>query len=279
MIRARKRFGQHFLEPAWAEKVVRAIDPQPHDTFLEIGPGAGALTALLARRVRRIVAVEIDRDLVRRLGSASLSNVTILQGDFLALSAGDLEASLEREPVRVAGNLPYNIASPILFRLVELRDRGLPISEATLMLQREVADRLVAKPGTRDYGVLTILIGHVASVERVLALPPGAFRPAPRVHSALVRLSFHPRSPAVQGPAAFTAMVRAIFSRRRKTLANALLAFDRAASTDLHKLLARNGLDASRRPETFTIAELARLSDLLADSDAPSPPRADRAVL
>ncbi|HEV3139806.1 MAG TPA: 16S rRNA (adenine(1518)-N(6)/adenine(1519)-N(6))-dimethyltransferase RsmA, partial [Vicinamibacterales bacterium] len=220
MIRARKRFGQHFLEPAWVAKVIRAIDPQPDDVFLEIGPGRGALTRPLAERARSIAAVEIDRDLAADLSISAPPNVTVLEGDFLETS----DFRLQTSDFRVVGNLPYNVASPILIRLRDLRAGGLGIRDATVMLQREVADRLTAVPGTRDYGVLSVLLGHTARMERVLALPPGAFRPAPKVHSALVRLTYHAPEPAVRDAAAFERLVRSVFTRRRKTLANAMRA-------------------------------------------------------
>ena len=129
------------------------------------------------------------------------------------------------------------------------------------MLQREVAVRLAASPGTKDYGVLTILIGHRARVERLLQLPAGAFRPAPKVQSAIVRLTFHPPVPPVRSPAVFTAMTQAIFTRRRKTLANALLAY---APAGLDSVIEAAGIDPQRRPETLSIPELAHLSDLIA---------------
>ena len=131
--------------------------------------------------------------------------------------------------------------------------------DAIVMLQREVADRLIAKPGTREYGVLPILIGHSADITRVLALPPGAFRPAPQVHSALVRLQFHPPAPAVPSIDAFRGLVQAIFTRRRKTLANALLAYAGSAQVPPKVALETAGLDGRRRPETLTLAEIAQL--------------------
>ena len=133
------------------------------------------------------------------------------------------------------------------------------------MLQREVADRLLAAPGSRDYGVLSILIRHRASVQQLLALPPGAFRPAPRVHSALVRLRFHAADPPARDPAAFAALTQAIFTRRRKTLANALLAYPPALRVPPAEALARAAIDGRRRPETLDIAELVRLSDVYTD--------------
>src|SRR6476659_3448870 len=151
--RARKRFGQHFLQPAWIEKVVAAIGPARNDTFVEIGPGRGALTRPLAAAAGRVVAIEIDRDLAAALREVAPPNVEVIQADVL---------DLERMPaagaaIRVAGNLPYNVASPILFKLVDWFEAGATIADATVMLQREVADRLLARPGSRNYGTLTVL--------------------------------------------------------------------------------------------------------------------------
>jgi len=263
MIRARKRFGQHFLEPAWADKVIRAIDPQADEVFVEIGPGPGVLTRRLAARTRAVIAYEIDRDLAAALDQSGLPNVGVIEGDFL-----DAHVSLEAEPtepaaLRAAGNLPYNVASPILFKLIDLYRSGVPFADATIMLQREVADRLVAKPGGKEYGVLSVLIQHSAAVERLLTLPAGAFRPAPKVQSALVRLRFHPPDPPVKDAAVFEALVTAVFTRRRKTLANALLAFPPAVRRSPLEALQAAGLDGRRRPETLSVAEFARLADVL----------------
>jgi len=267
--RPRKRFGQHFLEPAWIERVVGAIAPSRDQVFVEIGPGRGALTRPLAARTRHVLACEIDRDLVAGLVHAAIPNLTILEGDFLELSAERISTALAAagvvdEPVRVAGNLPYNVASPILFRLVELFSAGVRLLDATVMLQREVADRLIARPGTREYGVLSILIGQAAAVERLLVLPPGAFRPAPKVHSAVVRLRFHPPEPPAERPAIFAALVQAIFTRRRKTLSNALGAFHLSRVCPPGRALPLAGLDGRRRPETLSIAELVGLADVFA---------------
>jgi 16S rRNA (adenine1518-N6/adenine1519-N6)-dimethyltransferase len=264
-VRARKRFGQHFLEPAWIDKVIRAIEPRPSDVFIEIGPGRGALTRPLAARANRVLAYEIDRDLARALGASAPPNVHVIQGDFLeTFDARTLPLEVRGSAaLRAAGNLPYNVASPILFKLVEMYAAGIPLADATVMLQREVADRLTAKPGTSDYGVLTVLIGHRATVERLLALPPGAFRPAPKVQSALVRLKFHGADPPVRDPGVFTAVVQAVFTRRRKTLENALRAYA-VASRKPREALDVARLDGARRPETLSIAEFARLADAYA---------------
>ena len=273
---ARKRFGQHFLEPAWVVKVVRAIAPAPGDVFFEIGPGRGALTRELTARAGSVTAFEIDRDLAEALRESAPSNLTIVTGDFLR-SDWILE-NRPADPVRVAGNLPYNVASPILFTLIDLYSAGIPLVDATVMLQREVADRLVARPGSKEYGVLSILVQLSADVDRLLALPAGAFRPAPKVQSALVRLRFHPPSPAPRSLETFVGLVKAVFTRRRKTLENALLAFrpgDRAA---VSAALVRAGIDGRRRPETLAVEELVRLADA-ADAPGDSLPRGGGAML
>ena len=256
-MKARKRFGQNFLEPAWVDKVIRAIDPQPNETFVEIGPGHGALTRPLAARAKAVIAYEIDRDLAAELRESAPSNVTIVEGDFLGVQNSAFRG--QRSSVRVAGNLPYNVASPILFKLSELYSGGAPILDATVMLQREVADRLIAGPGGKEYGVLSVLMQHRADVSRLLALPPGAFRPAPKVRSALVRLAFHAPAPPVRDDRAFAALVGAVFTRRRKTLGNALRAYEKGGDAPLPAWL-----DARRRPETLTVGEFVRLSDEIA---------------
>jgi 16S rRNA (adenine1518-N6/adenine1519-N6)-dimethyltransferase len=264
VIRARKQFGQHFLEPAWVAKVIKAIDPQPDQAFIEIGPGPGALTRPLTERARSVTAFEIDRDLAAALTAEGIPNLTVVAGDFLDIADAASAPPLALSPCRVAGNLPYNVASPIMFKLVELHAGGVPLLDATLMLQREVADRLVAPPGCREYGVLSILIGHMADVATVLKLPAGAFRPAPKVLSSLVRLRFRAAQPAVLDAGVFERVVQAVFTRRRKTMSNALLALDPALPRQLApaEALAAAGLDGSRRPETLSIAEFARLADV-----------------
>ena len=264
--RARKRFGQHFLEPVWAEKVVAAIAPTADTHFIEIGPGPGAITRPLAARSAAVVACELDRDLAEDLRQEALARVHVVQGDFLALTDEQLVAALrEAAPDatswRVAGNLPYNVASPIMFKLVDLARRGVPITDATLMLQREVADRLLASPNTRDYSVLSVLIGHRASVTRLLNLPPGAFRPAPKVQSSVVRLSFHAPTPVVADETKLARVTAAVFSQRRKTLSNALQATG-IASSAAQQILAEAAIDGGRRPETLTIPELCRIADV-----------------
>lgn len=268
MIKARKRFGQHFLEPAWVRKLVEVVRPRPQDVFLEIGPGPGVLTLPLAAQVARLVAVEIDRDLASRLARVAPANVQVVTADVLD---ADLTALLApaSAPVRVVGNLPYNISSPILFRLLSLAEEGRFFSDATLMLQREVADRIAAAPGGKEYGVLSILTRLRADVTRPLLLPPGAFRPAPRVSSAVLHLTFRPPNVGVSSPALLEQMVRAVFTQRRKTLGNALKGFAEAHGRSAIEALAKARIDARRRPETLDVQELAALTEVFASGDRP----------
>ncbi len=280
---ARKRFGQHFLERPWVDKVLRAIEPQASETFLEIGPGRGALTRPLAAAVGRVVAFEIDRDLASELRVSAPPNLAIVEGDFLDLTADRVRNALTHgggapARVRVAGNLPYNVASPMLFKLIALYRDGIPLVDATVMLQREVADRLAAPPGTREYGVLSVLVRHSADVKRLLSLPPGAFRPAPNVHSAVVRLQFHPDEPPARDKLAFETLTQAIFTRRRKTLANALLAYPPSSGVEVAEVLGRAALDGRRRPETLEIADLVRLADAFGDAGSTHSEASDGSV-
>ena len=256
---ARKRFGQHFLEPAWVVKVVKAIAPKADEDFIEIGPGRAALTEPLTSAARSVTAFEIDRDLAAALRSTAPPNLTVVESDFLG--SDWLLKNRPAHPVRVAGNLPYNVASPILFRLIDIFDSGIPLADATLMLQREVADRLMAKPSTKEYGVLSILVGLSADVDRLLNLPPGAFRPPPKVQSSLVRVRFHAPTPKPANRQVFVQLVQAVFTRRRKTLENALLAFAPGDRERIASALGRAGIDPKRRPETLELTEFVRLSD------------------
>ena len=257
--RARKRFGQHFLEPAWVAKLLESLSPSPDDVFLEIGPGRGALTRPLAGRVHRVVAVEIDRDLAAHLRAGLPSSVRVVEGDFLEASLEDLLRD-EPKPVRVVGNLPYNVSSPILFKLLHCASEGRLFADATLMLQKEVADRLVAEPGTRNYGVLAIQMALLADAERVLTLPPGAFRPLPKVTSAVVRLRFRPPREDVGDFGTFERLVRGLFLQRRKTVLNALKPVAESFGHSAAQLLATAGVDGSKRPEELALRDIARLS-------------------
>lgn len=275
--RARKRFGQHFLAPAWSRKVVAAIDAQPGDVFLEIGPGTGALTFPLAETGAPVFAVEIDRDLVARLSAEAPANVTVLAADALAV---DLVAYLsgmapQTPPVatgpltrryRVVGNLPYNVATPLLLRLIETSRQQPFFADAVVMVQREVADRLLAQPGTKAYGALTVLAAVHTRITKLLDLPPGAFSPPPKVRSSVIRLEFGPQAVRIVDEQLFHTLVRSLFSARRKTLTNALKQFDPTGPA----VLALSGLDGRRRPETLQVTEIARLVELFAAVKRPA---------
>lgn len=266
MHRARKRFGQHFLEPAWQVKVVDACRVTADDQVVEIGPGRGALTDRLAPKVGRLLAFEVDRDLAGLLDARHLPRLTVHTGDVLSDDVdGVLDGWLDHGPAerrfRVVGNLPYNISSPILFMLGRWWRRHPGLTDAVVMLQSDVADRLLASPGTHEYGVLTILTSLSAEVTRLLDLPPGAFRPQPKVLSSLVRLRFRAPDPAVPHPALVDRLVRTAFTQRRKTLSNGLKALAQGEGRDLAAIFATAGLDATRRPETLHLVEFSALAD------------------
>jgi 16S rRNA (adenine1518-N6/adenine1519-N6)-dimethyltransferase len=273
-VRARKRFGQHFLEAAWVRKLVELIDPRPGERFLEIGPGRGALTLAIAERGASVLAIEVDRDLAADLQPRLPPGVTlhvadVLEVDLVAWLAG--HGITAERPVRVAANLPYNISTPVLLQLLDASRQAAIFSDAALMLQHEVAERVLAGPGTGDYGPLAIAIRLSADGRRLLTLPPGAFRPPPKVHSAVVALTFRPPTVDVGDRTAFDRLVRQLFTLRRKTVANALRAAlggdgDRAA-----RALGEAGIDGRRRPETLALDELAALARALGSADAGQP--------
>lgn len=252
-LRARKRFGQHFLaSPDYINRIVGAIAPRPDDTLVEIGPGRGAITEPLARSGARLHAIEFDRDLARRLEQrfAQAENVSIVEADALRFDFATLGENL-----RVAGNLPYNISTPLLFHLLGFAGR---IDDLHFMLQKEVVDRLAASPGTKDYGRLTIMLGCRMTVEPLFEVPPDAFLPPPRVTSAVVRLRPRPDGEfVVEDEGALSKLVARAFSQRRKTLRNALKGT--AGPEDLEAV----GIDPGGRPETVPIAAWAALSNRL----------------
>jgi 16S rRNA (adenine1518-N6/adenine1519-N6)-dimethyltransferase len=258
---------------------VDTIHYQPGDVFLEIGPGHGAITLPLAATGAPILAVEVDRDLVEDLATKVPPNVTIVTGDALRVDVIPYLTGLEpqRPPdatrpagvsrrFRVIGNLPYNITTPVLFRLIEWHRRYAMFVDATLMVQREVADRLVARPNTREYGVLGISAQVHTTITRVLDLPPGAFSPPPKVRSSVVRLTFGPPTVRIVDEPLFDSLLRALFSQRRKTLANALKPFEPRSK----EILAGLGLDGKRRPETLTPTDLAGLAAAIATARRPA---------
>jgi 16S rRNA (adenine1518-N6/adenine1519-N6)-dimethyltransferase len=250
MVRPRKRFGQHFLtDRHYLARIVEAIDPRPGEAMLEIGPGTGLLTAELVRVVRPLHVVEIDRDLAEALRRRYAGgDVVVHEGDVLELDLGDLPA-----PLRVVGNLPYNVSSPILFRMEENAAR---IRDCTFLLQAEVVDRMVAEPGTPEYGRLSVMLQARFAMAKALEVPPGAFTPPPKVDSAVVRMRPLPEDRLrARDERLFAAIVAAAFSQRRKTLRNAARAVVPEAA------FARAGIDPGRRGETLSVAEFVALAD------------------
>lgn len=250
----RKRWGQHFLSDRnLLLKLVRIIDPGPGESILEIGPGEGALTELLVPRVKQLIGVEIDRGLFNTLiSNPALAECRFLNQDFLDLDLSSLSFSGER--VRVVGNIPYHITSPIIFKLLEEPSRWWDIH---LMVQKEVADRLTASSGNKTYGRLTVMVQAFMEVSQVLSVPPEVFVPKPRVHSAVVALSRHDQYRLTERTInVLGEVVRKAFSQRRKMMKNSLREF----VPDLGGL---EELDLSQRPEMLSVGEFIRLADHL----------------
>lgn len=255
-VRPRKRLGQHFLiDPDVVQRMLDASGVGARDEVLEIGPGLGALTEALFHRAGRLDLVETDAKLAARLRArfASEERVRVLGADFLRL---DVRETFPRPPVKVVASLPYNVATPILFRLLEHRAR---FPEATVMLQREVAERLTATPGTKAYGVLSVLVQLFAETTPAFDVPRQSFFPVPRVDSQVVRVVFQaaPRVPAAD-PAVFRRIVKAAFNQRRKTLRNALRPLGAAGLAEIGR---RAGIDLQRRGETLALEEFAALAN------------------
>lgn len=251
--RARKRFGQHFLTaPEVIEQIVAAIAPREGDIIVEIGPGQAAITDPLAVLSPVLHAIEFDRDLVQQLSRryADRDNVFIHEGDALTFDFSSLG-----ERIRLVGNLPYNISTPLLFHLVEHRD---VIEDLHFMLQKEVVNRICAVPGNKDFGRLTIMLGCRMESVQLFDVPPDAFSPPPRVTSSVVRMRPLPAGQFdVRDGECLEALVKLAFSRRRKTLRNALDGM--AAAADLDAV----GLDAGVRPEQVAIGGWVSLANHL----------------
>jgi 16S rRNA (adenine1518-N6/adenine1519-N6)-dimethyltransferase len=254
MHRARKRFGQHFLhEQAVIGRIVAAIDPQRDDRMVEIGPGLGAITLPLLKRLERLDAVEIDRDAIRHLGEATGQSpaLSIHEADVLDFDFGTLRGA--GPLLRVVGNLPYNISTPLLFRLIQQREH---VHDMHFMLQKEVVDRMAAEAGDEHYGRLTVMLAPWLKIEPLFDIGPGAFRPPPRVTSTFVRLTPHAAPPfRLAQPARFSHVVAAAFSQRRKTLRNSL----KTLLTE--EQIRAAGIDPTARAEVISPAGFASLAD------------------
>ena len=250
--KARKRFGQNFLvDEQIIADIISAIRPEPADNMVEIGPGLGALTRPLLKKLHHLHVVEIDRDIIARLESDYPKDKLIIHaGDALKFDLGQLPA-----PLRVVGNLPYNISSPLLFHFAGYAER---ISDMHFMLQNEVVERMVAKPSTPAYGRLSVMLQYRFYMEKLLDVPPDSFRPAPKVDSAIVRMIPLPVSEVVvRDEKLFAEIVAAAFGQRRKTLRNTLRGYlDEAAFGNL-------GIDAQLRGENLGVGKFASIANFL----------------
>jgi len=244
----RKRFGQHFLaDVSIIDAIVREIDPRPGDAMVEIGPGLGALTQPLVERLGRLTVIELDRDLAARLRRHA--QLDVIESDVLRVDFAALAAQHAGMPVRVVGNLPYNISTPILFHLLDAAEA---IADQHFMLQKEVIDRMVAVPATADYGRLSVMLQWRYAMENVLFVPPASFDPPPRVDSAVVRMV--PRAqPAALDPKRLSEIVQVAFSQRRKLLRHTLGKWLEAHAFD-------GAFDTQRRAEEVPVAEYVALA-------------------
>lgn len=254
--KAKKKFGQNFLvDERIIADIINAIHPEPEDNMVEIGPGLGALTRPLLRRLNHLHVVEIDRDIIARLENDYPQNQ---ENSKLAIHAGDaLEFDFANlgTPLRIVGNLPYNISSPLLFHVATYAER---ITDMHFMLQNEVVERMVAEPSTPEYGRLSVMLQYRFRMEKLLDVPPESFRPAPKVDSAIVRMVPLPANEiAVHNEKLFAAIVRTAFGQRRKTLRNTLRAYlDEAAFEKLR-------IDAQLRAENLGVAEFTKVANYL----------------
>lgn len=261
MHKARKRFGQNFLHDAGIiRRIVRAIHPKPEDHLVEIGPGLGAITEELLEEAGALDAIELDRDLIPVLRTKFFryeDNFRIHESDALKFDFAALAE--DGRPLRIVGNLPYNISTPLIFHLLSFSGK---VSDMHFMLQKEVVDRLAAQPGENHYGRLGIMAQYYCQVEKLFIVPPGAFNPAPKVDSAIVRLVPYTELPCpAKDVTKLQDVVRTAFSQRRKTLRNNLKPLISATTLEQLKI------DPQLRPERLTLEEFVRISDALSHTD------------
>lgn len=255
----RKRLGQNFLvHENVIEAILRLLDLSQQDEIIEIGPGLGFLTRRLVEVARRVWAIEVDHDLARwleRSALASHATFQLVRGDILT---ADLGAILPDHKVKLVGNLPYSISTPVLFRLFEERER---FSVLVLMVQREVAERMAASPGTKSYGTLSVWCQIHGQILDKVSVSPEAFFPRPKVKSTVLKIDLHPE-PLVPSEdlSVLQALVRAAFGQRRKTLSNALGAWLKKGRGEIDALLREEGIDPIRRGETLSVEEFVRLA-------------------
>lgn len=256
---ARKRFGQNFLhDPYVISSIVDAINPQPGENLVEIGPGLGALTEPVCDQTDKLTVIELDRDLAARLRSHPFiaSKLNIIEADAMKFDFSSL--SPKDKPLRVFGNLPYNISTPLLFHLFSFAEH---ISDMHFMLQKEVVKRMAAAPGSKDYGRLSVMTQYYCQVLPVLEVPPGAFKPAPKVDSAVVRLLPYTDKPVkVDNPLRLNQVCAQAFNQRRKTIRNSLKTL-----LDEEQISAL-GLNPEARAETLSLTDFATLANVIKNS-------------
>ena len=251
MPRARKRFGQHFLvDPAVVDGILAAISLEQHDRVVEIGPGRGVLTEPMSAVAASLTAIELDRDLVVWL-QMRLPTVRVVEGDALRVDLTPFGG----DGMRVVGNLPYNISTPLLNRLFDAYARGLPVRDMHFMLQAEVVDRLVANPGTKAWGRLSVIAQYQCNIEPLFEVPAHAFRPPPKVLSKFVRLMPRPPTTPAADVAALRHVLRVAFAARRKRLGNAV----QSLGLDIAAL----GLDPGIRPDAVGVADYVAMANQL----------------
>ena len=259
----RKKWGQHFLvDRNILNKVIQVAELEKEDVVLEVGPGLGEMTLALARQVKKVIAVEIDPKLVEILKkkTTDLPNVEIIKGDILKIDFNEL-LDQEGQRLKVVANLPYQISTPLLFRFIESRE---DFSALTLMLQKEVAERMIAPPGGKDYGPLSVFTQTVSNLSICFFIKPSAFFPPPKVESAVIRVVWRER-PVVglEEMEWFKDVVRGCMGYRRKKLMNALKHSDLPLRPDIEQRMEKIGIDPQRRPGTLTVQEFAHLAEAL----------------
>ncbi len=266
-----KRYGQNFLiDTHVLEKIIRAAAITKEDMVLEIGPGIGTMTQYLCENAREVVAVEIDKNLIPILQEDTLKeyhNITIINEDILKLDLKKLVMEKnEGKPIKVVANLPYYITTPIIMGLFE---KHIPLENITVMVQKEVADRMQAAPGNKDYGALSLAVQYYAEPYIVANVPPNCFMPRPNVGSAVIRLTLHEKPPVqIRDEQRMFQLIRAAFGQRRKTLVNALMSIEKQGGESINKeavsaALQEMGLSQTVRGEVLTLQQFASLSELL----------------
>jgi len=249
----KKHLGQHFLyDPLIIEKIIEAADLDPEDLVVEIGPGPGKLTRMLSEKAERVIAIELDDKLYERLktGLSGYNNIQLINGDALEYPYGNLPE------FKVVANIPYYITTPIIFKLLDARKY---LRTITLTVQKEIAERIVAGPGGKDYGVLSIMVQYYAEPSLKFMIPKEAFRPVPKVDSAVVHIRvLKEPSVYVKDQEFFFKVVKTAFSQRRKMISNSL----KSIKEDADEWLDKAGIDPRRRPETLSIEEFAHLADM-----------------